>query len=41
MNFLDLNTMVDDRAEASRRALGSLLWGFSLLLGCCLAIPSS
>ena len=25
--YLDLNAMVDDRAEAGRRALGSLLWG--------------
>ena len=38
--LMDLNAMVDDRDEAGRRALGSLLWGFSLLLGCCLAIPS-
>ena len=30
--FMDLNAMVDDRAEAGRRALGSLLPGGSV---CC------
>ena len=38
--FLDLNAMVDNQVEAGRRALGSLLWGLSQLLGCCLAVFS-
>ena len=25
--FIDLNARMDDRAEAGKRALGSLLWG--------------
>ena len=31
--FLNLNAMVDDRAEAGRRALGSLLWGAQSAVG--------
>ena len=31
--FLDLNAMVDDRVEAGRRALGSLLWGAQSTVG--------
>ena len=38
--FLDLNSMVDDRAEAGRRTMGSLLQGLGLQWGCCMAVPS-
>ena len=41
MNFcMDLNAMVDDRAETGRRALGSLLREAQSAVRCCLAIPS-
>ena len=38
--FFDLNAMVDDRVEAGRRALGSLIQGAQSAVGLLLAVPS-